>query len=324
MKKFFRFLLLFLVVAAIAGFSYLKFALPDTGPAPDLKFAVTPARLERGKYLVLHVIGCTGCHSTRDANAFAGPVIPGTEGKGGETFDQKAGFPGAYVAKNITPAHLGSWTDGELFRAITTGVNKDGKAMFPVMPYLAYGKLDREDIYDVIAYIRTLKPIDSEQPASKSDFPMNLIINTLPQKAQFTTMPAKTDTVAYGRYLVTAAACIDCHTPVENGKQIAGMDFSGGIKFNTFKDITIQSANITPDKATGIGNWTEQQFLNRFKAYDPATHSYRQVGNGDLKTVMPWTMFAGMDTTDLQAIYQYLKTIKPINHRVEKMTLAKN
>lgn len=323
MKKFFLFLLLLIVVAGVAGFSYLKLILPDTGPVPELKVAATPARLERGKYLVVHVIGCTGCHSIRDINTFAGPIIPGTEGAGGEAFDQKAGFPGSYIAKNITPAHLGSWTDGELFKTITTGVNKDGKALFPIMPYLAYGTLDREDIYAVIAYIRTLKPIENEIPDSKSDFPMSLIINTIPQKAHFTTIPAKTDTVAYGRYLVTAAACTDCHTPQEKGQKIEGMDFSGGMKFNTFPDMTIQSANITPDNATGIGKWTEQQFVSKFKSYDPATHSYQKVGIGDMKTVMPWTMFAGMDTTDLKAIYQYLRTIKPVDHQIEKIVMNK-
>ena len=257
MKKLLLFLLLFLVVATIAGFSYLKWVLPDTGSAPRLKIIATPARLERGKYLVINVIGCTGCHSTRDMNIFAGPIISGTEGMGGEHFTQKEGFPGSYIAKNITPAHLSSWTDGEIFKTITTGVNKDGKALFPVMPYLAYGTLDREDIYAIIAYIRTLKPIKNEVPVSYSDFPMSLIINTIPQKAHFSTIPAKTDSVAYGRYLTTAAACTGCHTPEGKAGKLEGMDFGGGMKFH-FPDMTVQSANITPDKATGIGNWTEQ------------------------------------------------------------------
>ena len=318
MKKVFLFLLLLIVTTAIAAFSYLKLALPDTGPAPDLNITVTPARLERGKYLVNHVMVCVDCHSTRNPELYTAPTVPGTEGKGGERFDQQFGFPGAYIAQNITPKHLGNWTDGEIFRALTTGVNKQGKALFPVMPYLSYGKLDREDIYDVIAYIRTLKPIDNQTPASESDFPMSLIINTIPQKANFAVKPDKKDAVAYGAYLVTAGACADCHTPQEKGKQIEGMAFAGGMKFQ-LPDVTIQSANITPDKETGIGRWTEHQFVSKFKSYDPALHPPRQVGTGDMKPMMPWTMFAGMDTTDLKAIYQYLQTVKPINHPIEKM-----
>ena len=52
------------------------------------------------------------------------------------------------------------------------------------MPYLNYGKMDREDIYDIIAYIRSISPIESTIPESVSDFPMSLIINTLPAKSQ--------------------------------------------------------------------------------------------------------------------------------------------
>ena len=322
MKKFLLFLLLFIVVAVMAGFTYLKFALPDTGPVSDLKIAVTPARIEHGKYLVTHVMVCVDCHSTRNNDLYAAPVVAGTEGKGGERFDQRAGFPGAYVAPNITPKHLGSWTDGEIFKALTTGVNKNGKALFPVMPYLSYGKIDREDVYDVIAYIRTLKPIDNETPASESDFPMSLIINTIPQKASFTTKPDKKDTVAYGRYLITAAACSECHTPQENGKRIEALAYAGGMKFK-FPDVTVQSANITPDKATGIGNWTEQQFVAKFKSFDPTLHQMRKVGDGDMKTPMPWTMFAGMDTSDLKSIYQYLRTLKPIHHATERLAMNK-
>lgn len=323
MKKFLLFLLLILIIAGIAGFSYLEFGLPDVGSTPNLKIAVTTARIARGKYLATHVMVCTACHSARDMSFYGGPSIPGTEGKGGETFDQSMGFPGTYTVKNITPSHLVSWSDGEIFKTLTSGVNKDGKALFPVMPYLSYGKLDREDIYDVIAYIRTLKTITDETPPSKSDFPMSLIINTIPQKPNLTTKPAKSDSVAYGRYLVTAAACGDCHTPQENGKRIEGLTLAGGMKFQ-LPDMLIQSANITPDQATGIGNWTEQQFVSRFKSFDPATYPFKKVGNGDMKTVMPWTMFGGMDITDLKAIYCYLRTIKPINHPVEKMTPAKN
>ena len=81
---------------------------------------------------------------------------------------------------NLTPYHLGNWTDGEIFRAITTGVSRDGHALFPVMPYTSYAKMDPADIKDIIAYLRTLKPIHNAIPAAESDFPMNFIINTMP------------------------------------------------------------------------------------------------------------------------------------------------
>lgn len=325
MKTFFRSLFLVIAVIALAAFSYFKFILPRAEAAPDLKISVSAAGLARGKYLANHVMVCMDCHSTRDQNYFAAPIIPGTEGKGGERFDQLKGFPGSYVAQNLTPDHLGSWTDGEIFRTLTTGVNKTGKALFPVMPYLSYGKLDKNDIYNVIAYIRTLKPISNQTEASKSDFPMSLIINTIPQKAAFTKIPDVKDAVAYGKYMVNAAACADCHTPQEKGEKIAELSFAGGMEFD-LPGMTITSANITPDPVTGIGNWTEQQFVSRFKANDPATHPTKKLNKGEMQSIMPWTMYAGMDTTHLKAIYQYLRTVKSINHRIEKMkaTLAKN
>lgn len=103
---------------------YVKTMLPSVGNPPDIKVELSSENIERGKYLANHVMVCMDCHSTRDWSLFSGPPVAGTEGKGGEMFDQKLGFPGKYVAKNITPFHLGEWTDGEIFRAITTGVSK--------------------------------------------------------------------------------------------------------------------------------------------------------------------------------------------------------
>src|SRR5665213_1849553 len=74
----------------------------------------------------------------------------------------------------------------EIFMTITTGVDKYGKALFPVMPYHYYGKMDKEDIYDIIAYIRSLPPIENKTPDRSIDFPMNFIVNTIPTKASFT------------------------------------------------------------------------------------------------------------------------------------------
>ena len=87
---------------------------------------------------------------------YAGPIIEGTFGGGGEKFGKEAGFPGTLYSKNITPYALHNWTDGEIFRATTSGETKDGKALFPLMGYPAYGKMDREDVYSIIAYVRTL------------------------------------------------------------------------------------------------------------------------------------------------------------------------
>jgi mono/diheme cytochrome c family protein len=322
MKKTLKFAGYFTGVATliiIGILSYVKFALPDVGPAPDMKIEITSEKIERGKYLANHVMLCMDCHSTRDWNSFAAPMIPGTEGNGGETFDQKLGFPGKYIAPNITPFHLKDWTDGEIFRAVTEGVSKDGRALFSVMPYHRYGQLDRNDIEAVIAYIRTLKPIESENATSSSDFPMNFIINTLPKKAIFSKIPQKSDKINYGKYIITAAGCMDCHTKQDKGKFV-GEPYAGGFEFKLPDGAIVRSVNLTPDKTTGLGNWTSEQFIKRFKMYADSSYKNTKVEAGDFQTVMPWTMYSGMNQEDLEAIFNYLQSLTPVNNQVERFT----
>lgn len=324
-RKALFYISLFLGIAALAIIgllAYVKIFLPNVGSPPDWKVEITPERVERGKYLAHHVMMCMDCHSQRDWSIFAGPVIAGTEGCGGEIFDQQHGLPGKYIAKNLTPTNLANWTDGEIYRAITSGVNKDGKALFPIMLYPNFGQLDIEDIKSVIAYIRTLKPIQNDIPSSESDFPMNFIINTIPQKAQHTKIPPKTNTIAYGKYLLTAAGCNECHTIHKEGK-VAGEYLAGGFELPLPTGGVVRSANITPHKTTGIGNWTKEQFVKRFKTYADTSFVPPRVKQGDFQTVMPWFMYAGMTSEDLGAIYDYLMTVKPVNNRMVRFTSSK-
>ncbi|MCF2443334.1 c-type cytochrome [Dyadobacter sp. CY345] len=299
------------------GIIYVKAALPKTGPAPDIKIVRTAARIERGKYLANHVTVCMDCHSTRDWSQYAGPLT-GALGVGGEEFNQKMGFPGRFYAPNITPYTLAGWTDGEIFRAVTTGVSKSGKALFPVMAYHRFGQLDKEDIYSVIAYIRELPPVKKDIPKSEPDFPVNILINTMPQKASFATRPAEEDQLAYGKYLITATGCVDCHSQTDKGKIIPGTEFGGGMEFASANGI-IRSPNITMHKENGIGNWTKEAFVARFKAYIDSGYVSPKLLPGEINTPMPWTMYAGMKEQDLGAIYAYLNTIQPINHQVARI-----
>ena len=313
-----------LAIVIVAAIIYVKAALPNTGPAPELKIEKTVARVERGEYLANHVTVCMDCHSTRDWSQYAGPLA-GEFGGGGEAFTQEMGFPGKFYAPNITPYTLASWTDGEIFRAVTTGVNKSGKALFPVMGYHRFGQLDKEDIYSIIAYIRDLQPVKKDVPQSEPDFPVNILINTMPQEAAFTTRPSETDQVAYGKYLITATGCVDCHSKTDKGKVIPGTEFGGGMEFKGPNGI-MRSPNITMHKETGIGNWTKDVFVSHFRAYTDSSYVSRKVAAGDLNTPMPWTMYGGMKEEDLSAIFAYLNTVQPIEHKVivsEKMTIAK-
>lgn len=324
MKKIIKLLLIgvALVFAVVVfGLTYVTQFLPNI-PVEELKIEATPERLERGKYLAHNVAQCVDCHSTRDWSKFSGPIVPGTEGKGGEVFNEELGFPGTYYAPNLTPHNLKNWSDGELFRAITAGVGKDGRALFPVMPYPNYGKMDKEDVYSIIAYLRTLPSIENEVPPSHSNFPMSVIIHLIPRKGEFSPKPAPADKVKYGAYLTNAASCIECHTPANRGRIIEEQAFSGGRFFPMHDGSRSVSANITPDKETGIGSWTEEMFIARFKAFEKGGGD-QPVNPGEFNSIMPWSKYSRMTDEDLAAIYAYLKTLKPISNKVEKKFIKK-
>ena len=156
-KKWTAYTIITLLLIVVAAVSYITLALPNVGKPKDIKIELTPQRIARGKYLANYVAVCIDCHSTRKWGEFAGPIDTTHIGAGGEHFDKNVGFPGDVFVPNITPSNLKTWTDGELYRAINTGVRKDGSAIFPIMPYSSYGKMEQEDIYSIIAYIRTLK-----------------------------------------------------------------------------------------------------------------------------------------------------------------------
>lgn len=316
--KIIAYVAILIVVLLIGVVTYVTQALPNVGPPQDIKVEITPQRLERGKYLAMNVANCLDCHSAHDWTRFGGPIDTNNIGSGGEKFDSGVGFPGNVNVPNLTPYNLKSWTDGELFRAITTGVKKDGSAIFPLMPWPYYSKMDREDIYSIIAYIRTLKPIAKDYPKSTLDFPLNIIVHTMPKPATLGKKPDTRDTIKYGEYLVQSAACRECHSQDDKGTLLPGLEYAGGREFKAGGH-AMRSANITPDIKTGIGSWSKQAFIGRFKAFNDPLQA-ENVGEKDAQTVMPWWQYSKMSEGDLASIYAYLKTLKPVNNPVVKFT----
>jgi hypothetical protein len=80
----------------------------------------------------------------------------------------------------------------------------------------------------------------------------------------------------------------------------------------------VTSANITPDKETGIGLWSKDAFVQHFASYRDSTNAHRSIKPGELQTIMPWTMYANMTDKDLGNIYAYIQTIIPIKNNVVK------
>jgi mono/diheme cytochrome c family protein len=305
------------MITAVGGFSYLYLRKPATAPPSDVKVAITPARLARGKYLY-NLADCDGCHSQRDFTRFDGPVVESGRGRG-NVFPPDLGLPGIVSPRNITPdkeTGLGNWTDGEKIRAIREGVSRDGTALFPMMGYERFRHMSDEDVYGLVTYLNTLPPVRNPVLRSKIAFPVSLLMKSAPQPAGHVREPDHSNKLKYGEYLVTLAGCMECHTPARQGKPVQGMTLAGGQEFR-FPGAVVVSANITPDLETGIGRWSEQDFLDRFYQYkEYAEKGSPQVGPESF-TLMPWLNFAQLAPEDLKAIYAFLRTQQPIYHVVD-------
>jgi hypothetical protein len=309
------------VVLAVVGVAALALRQPRMRPASTESIAKTPERIARGKYLVEHVCDCYGCHSDQVTEKYGMPVKPGTEGQGGFVFSEKLQVPGVVCAQNITPdpeTGLGRWSDGEVLRAVREGVDRQGKALFPMMPYLDYREMGDEDARSVVAFLRTAPPIRNAVPAQKLKFPVNLLIRSEPHPLDGpVTMPDdETSHLAYGKYLVTIAGCRECHTAHDGkGRRVPGGDFGGGWEMRGPWGRVV-TANITPDGSTFMGQATKQQFIHAFRTFASFDATTAPPAPAGRNTVMPWIAYGGMTDADLGAIFDYMKTVPAIRKQI--------
>ena len=125
--------------------------------------------------------------------------------------------------------------------------------------------------------------------------------------------PDLSDPVKRGSFLVTLIGCADCHTPVDSHRNpIAGMDFAGG-QIIAAPWGKAASANLTPDP-TGIPYSDEALFIKAMRT--------GAVGARELNGAMPWSVLRNMTDQDLAGIFAYLKTLKPVTHRVDNSFAA--
>lgn len=304
-----------LVLVIVAGITFTvgwhPFIGPRTRALTARKFQSTPERLARGEYLVRNVTDCMGCHAEHDWTAHDAPVLPQTLGAG-QDMNILKGFPGKVYAPNITPdteTGAGSWSDDQLARAIREGVGYDGRALFPFMPYLDFRHMSDEDLASVIVYLRSLPPVHKRQPTTELIFPVNYLIRNAPDPLEAPVPEPDVSTPEKrGKYLVTIAGCSDCHTPQDaHGQPLPGMDFGGGFVLDGPWG-RVASANITPDPS-GIPYYDQAMFTQAMRT--------GFVGARKLNQIMPWHVYRGMTDEDIAAIFAYLKTLKPVRHRVD-------
>ncbi len=328
MRKVFLFFLGLVVVIVLVIVTTVNFFMPRQRPAADVQVEITPELLARGTYLVENVLLCNDCHSERDWTLYSGPAKPPygagrecmtrqTQAIGIRVSEGEGNFPGILCIRNITPdpeSGVGDWTDGEIIRAMREGVDHQGLGLFPIMPYFIYRSISDQDAEAIVAYMRTLEPISAQRPERDIDFPMSTLIELFPEPLDGPVPhPDETDTVAYGEYLATIARCGFCHTPRQNqGKDgIPDRSFSGGVPFALGSKVT-PSKNLTPHE-TGIGTWTKDAFIARFKQFGEP----RPVSSLEENTLMDWSAYAGITEADLGAIFDFLQSLPPVKSTMD-------
>lgn len=247
---------------------------------PDDRGAV-----ERGAHVAL-VRGCTDCHGAD----LGGRVL---------IDDDKLG---RFAPPNLTTGTGGLPSDyapADWERAVRHGVGADGRALL-LMPSMEMHIIGDEDLGDLIAYARSVPPVDRELPDSRLG-PLGRVLTVFNQapflaaelidhELPHPPAPPRGVTVEYGAYL--AAACTGCHKE----------DFAGGPLPGQSEHV---AANLTPDDATGLGRWTEEEFLTTLKT------GVRPDGR-QLSSAMPWQVTAAMHDDELRAMWVFLRSLPPI------------
>ena len=317
MKRALRYLLIllgviFLAVAGFAAFVALRGVPSYRAEKVDLKVEATPTRIAHGQKLASML--CSSCH------------MDGNTGKlTGRKMDDVPQF-GAVYSKNITqdPEHgIGKWTDGELAYLLRTGLKPDGTYL-PIMAKLSH--VSDEDIYSIIAFLRSnhnwVTPDNTRQPETNYSFLAKMLTNIRlikPSDYPKHTIsgPDTTNSVEWGRYIaVNQLECFSCHSAdfaknnYDQPEKSAGF-FGGGNKFIVPGSKPIFSRNITMDEETGIGSWTEEEFVAALK--------YGKVPHGQPALRQPMIPYTGLTDNEAKAIYAYLKTVPKIKNKVERV-----
>jgi mono/diheme cytochrome c family protein len=277
---------------AMCGFAVIIAGSSGSGVAETLA--------ERGAYLVNGIAGCGNCHTPR------GGPMKGVELAGGFSFGgDKAPFK-SYAA-NITPDRktgIGAWTDAQLVTAIREGKRPDGSVIGPPMAIDFYKYMSDRDAKAIVAYLRSVKPVKHKVPKSVYRIPLHA-----GKPVGRVADVSRADKIAYGDYQVRIGHCMECHTPMVKGRpDLKNRLGAGGRNFEGPWGEVI-SANITQDKATGIGGWTDAQIKRAIRK------GVRHDGT-KLRPPMCFRCYVTMTAADMDAVVSYLRTVKPVRNNV--------
>lgn len=277
--------LLLLALAAMFVVVQLKINRTITGVGDPIAISADAATIAEGRRLVV-ARGCVDCHG---------------DNLGGTVFIDDP-MVGRVSATNLTGGAGGvggRYTADDLERAIRHGVGVDGKPLL-IMPSHEYYPMSDADVGAIIAFLQGgLAPVDNQLPDSRLG-PLGVVLGTLGaieltpasliDESAGREAPAPGATIAYGRYL--AVGCTGCH----GGTLAGGISPVPGMP---------PSANLTPDAASGIGAWSEADFIRAMR------EGVRPDGSA-IDPAMPWKNLGKMNDTELQALFRYLHSLDPL------------
>lgn len=279
-------LLVLVAVAATAVTlaSNRKLARQFVVPAAAAEIPSDAAAVRLGEHLT-KVRGCRDCH--------------GADLGGAKVIDD--GAMGKIYGTNLTRGRGGlpaTWRDEDFVRAIRHGVAPDGRGLF-LMPSHEYSSLTTEDFGAIVAYIKSVPPVDRDRVAIQLG-PVARVLTTVgkiqlaaEQINHANVKPAVVIpgvTAEYGRYL--ANGCIGCHGP----------NLSGG-KIDIGPPDWPLAANLTPHASAGVSKWGEADFQR-------AMRERRRPDGSEVNPVMP-AVFGQMTDVELKALWAYLRTLRP-------------
>jgi mono/diheme cytochrome c family protein len=257
---------------------------------------------ERGAYLVDALAACGNCHTPHDA---ASKPIPGMELAGGREFDIEAGH---IVGPNITPDRdtgIGDWTIGQIVYALRNGKRPEGTLIGPPMPIEFYRQLSDRDAEAIAVYLKSLRAVRHQVARSQYKVPMppsyGAVIGHVAE-------PNPRDKIAYGAYLAGPVAhCMECHTPRDGPRLDLSRLGAGGRDLPDLgnPEARAVSRNITSDPDAGLGKWSDADI----KAAILLGH--RPDGT-KLARTMPFDAYNRMSSDDVNAIVDYLRTLRPL------------
>jgi mono/diheme cytochrome c family protein len=252
--------------------------------------------VKRGDYLVNGIMTCGNCHTPKGPPA----AIAGKDFSGGLSWDEP---PFKVTAPNITPdkdTGIGTWTDADIKKMMRTGMRPNNVHVAMIMPTGFYHIMTDRDLNAVVAYLRTLKPVNNK--VADPIYKMPQTENVLPGGEKPFTVGMMSDKIKKGFYLATIAHCMECHTQMEKGVRRWDTRLgAGGFEFPGPWGVSV-SRNITSSKTKGIGAWTDDEIKRAITA------GFSKDGS-KLKPPMGYQYYATLTPDDLNAVVAYLRTV---------------